>query len=79
MATYRLYANCDFCEEGHPFPFAVSLEIEYTNKRSVGDIYMGNKLPGDIVSIMRNRIQCSESGKFFVQDDKNQVYLVPTG
>ncbi len=79
MATYRLYTNCDFCEEGHPFPFAISLEIEYTNKRSVGNIYMGEKPPGDIVSIMRNRIQCSNSGNFFVQNDKNQVYLVPTG
>jgi len=79
VATYRLYTNCNFCEEGHPFPFAISLEIEYTNMRSVGDIYMGKKPPGDIVSIMRNRIQCSKSGEFFVQNDKNQVYLVPTG
>lgn len=79
MASYRLFSNCDFCEEGHPLPFAVSLEIDSTNNRSVGDIYMGNKLPDDIVSIMRNTIQCSNSGKFFVQDDENQIYLIPTG
>ena len=79
MATYRLYANCDFCEEGHPFPFAVSLEIDSANNRSVGDIYKGEKPSGDIVSIMSNRIQCSKSGEFYVQDDKNQVYLVLTG
>ncbi len=79
MALYRLYANCDFCEEGHALPFAVSLEIDSTNNKSVAEIYMGNKIPEDIVSIMSTRIQCSSSGKFFVQGDKNQIYMIPTG
>ncbi len=79
MTSYRLFANCDFCEEGHALPFAVSLDIDSTNNKSVAEIYMGKKIPGDIVSIMSTRIQCSSSGKFFVQGDKNQIYMMPTG
>jgi hypothetical protein len=79
MTTYRLFANCNFCEEGHPLPFAVSLQIESVNKRSVGDIYMGQRVPGDIASIMKTQIQCSNSGNIFVQDDVNKIYLIPTG
>ncbi len=79
MASYRLFAGCEFCEEGHALPFAVSLEIDSTNNRSIGEIYRGIKLPAEIISIMSNRIQCSSSGKFFVQGDKNQIYLMPTG
>jgi hypothetical protein len=79
VATYRLFSNCDFCEDGHPFPFAVSLQIESAKKLNVGDIFSGKKLPTDIASIINNRIRCSNSGNHFVQDDVTKIYLIPTG
>jgi hypothetical protein len=27
VTIFRLFARCEFCDEGHPLPFAVSLEI----------------------------------------------------
>jgi hypothetical protein len=79
VATYRLFSNCDFCKDGHPFPFAVSLQIESTKKMSIGDIFFGKKLPNDIESIISNQIHCSNSGNLFVQDDVTKIYLIPTG
>ena len=78
MAMYRLYAHCVFCDEGHPFPFAVSLRINSGTKGSVGEIYKGRQLPRDIENIMNNIIQCPKSGSLFMQKNLSEVYLIPT-
>jgi hypothetical protein len=78
MGMYRVYAHCVFCDEGHPFPFAVSLHINSGRKGSVGEIYEGKQLPRDIENIVKYTIQCTKSGSFFMQRNLNEVYLVPT-
>lgn len=78
MPMYRLYAHCVFCDEGHPFPFAVTLHINSGWKGSVADIYNGKQLPMDIENILNNTIQCTKSGNFFMQKNLSEVYLIPT-
>lgn len=79
MATYRLYAKCEYCNEGHPLPFAISIDLRIRSGKSVGEIFNGKRLPDDIVSIINNKTQCSNSGNFFIQTDYNNVFFAPTG
>lgn len=78
VATFRLFAQCQFCGKGHPFPFAISLSLESSKEVCVGEIYDGKQLPRDIVNIVKNRVACTKVEKYFVQDDLNQVFLVQT-
>jgi hypothetical protein len=78
VATFRLFARCQFCDEGHPFPFAISLPLESSNNGCVGEIYNGKQTPRDIVNIVKNKVACTSVDKYFVQEDLNQVFLVQT-
>jgi hypothetical protein len=79
VAVYRLYSQCEFCDQGHPLPFAVSLELRTIKKLSVGETYNGRPVPRDIVNILKNQVECTTSGNFFIQNDLGKVFIVPSG
>ena len=69
MVTYRLFVECDYCEEGHPLPSAVSKDNIPPGKKSIAEIYGDTKLPEDVNSIISIQVQCSKTGEYFVQKD----------
>jgi hypothetical protein len=77
LVTYRLFVECNYCEEGHPLPFAVSKDDIPPGKKSVAEIYGDMKLPEDVNSIITIPVQCSKTGEFFVQRDLRKIFLIP--
>ena len=77
MVTYRIFVQCDYCEENHPLPFAVSKENLPSGKKSIAEIYGDRKLPDDIYSIISISVQCSKTGKNFVQKDLRKIFMIP--
>jgi hypothetical protein len=77
VAVYRLFSECVFCDEGHPLPFVVSLDLKTVKKSSVKAIFNGRPVPRDIVDIIKIQIECPTSGNYFIQNDFGKVYLIP--
>jgi hypothetical protein len=77
LVTYRLFVECEYCEEKHPLPFAVSKDDIPTGKKSVAEIYGDRKLPDDVNSIIGISVQCSKTGENFVQNDARKIFLIP--
>jgi hypothetical protein len=77
LVTYRLFVECDYCEENHPLPFAISKENIPPGKKSVAEIYGDKKLPEDVNSIISIPVQCSTIGEYFVQKDLQKIFIIP--
>ena len=77
MVTYRLFVKCEYCEENHPLPFAVSKDDIPPGKKSIAEIYVDKKIPDDISSIISIRVQCPKTGEFFVQKDYKKIFMIP--
>ena len=76
MATYRVIVKCDLCGKTHTLPFAVSLDSVPPDKKSVAEIFVGKKIPDDIMSIKSNQILCSKKEEYFTQKDDAKVFLI---
>jgi hypothetical protein len=76
MGLYGVYVFCNWCGDVHPMGIGIELDLGPVDKKSIGDTYAGEPLPPQIANLMRNRTICPKTGKWFVQKDNNQVFLV---
>lgn len=77
MAKYAIYVFCNECAEPHPMGISIDLKNGPPKKESIGNLYAGEPLPPNIANLMKNKTTCPKTGKSFVQEDNNQVFLVP--
>jgi len=77
MAKYAVYAFCDECMIPHPMGISVDLKDGPAEETSIGDVYSGKELPANILKLIRNVTKCPNTGKTFVQEDNNLVFIVP--
>jgi len=78
MATYSVYVFCNECADVHPMGITISLEDGPPERESIGNLYAGKDLPSNIANLINNKTRCPKTGKWFVQKDNNQVFLIPT-
>jgi hypothetical protein len=45
--------------------------------KHVGEAYAGKTLPLDVLRLVGASVECRETGKSFVLDDTNAIYLAP--
>jgi len=79
MAKYSIHVFCNECGKVHPMPIHVTLDDGPPDRQSIGDTYRGKALPVDVARLTNNTLTCPETGKDFVQQDNNQIFLVPIG
>jgi hypothetical protein len=79
MATYRLYTICNHCGQRHPLPFGFSMDKSIVKEGSVIDIFKNRRPPKSIISIIKNRAICPNTGHEFHQADPSKMFIVPTG
>lgn len=71
-----IHVFCKDCSEPHPTGLVIYRDEEISPKQSVGDAFEGREMPAEIVMVIGNQFQCLRTGKFFVQRDYRQVFLV---
>jgi hypothetical protein len=76
MPMYMVHVFCNHCSQPHPSGIAVNLAEDISKTQSVGDIYDGRELPGQIVTMTSNYFTCPNTGKMYQQKDNKQVFLV---
>jgi hypothetical protein len=73
---YMMHVFCNECSVPHPTGIAIEREELLAADQSIGDIYDGREVPEEIVSMLGNNFRCPSTGKFYVQKDNHQVFLV---
>jgi hypothetical protein len=78
VATYRLYTECEYCDQRHPLPFGICMNLIIPEERSINDIFNRKRPPDDIISIIKNRTICPNTDKNFFQSDPDKIFMIPT-
>jgi len=73
---YMIHVFCKECSEPHPTAVVMHRDEEISPTQSVGTVYEGREVPAEIVMVIGNQIRCPNTGKFFLQRDYRQVFLV---
>jgi hypothetical protein len=73
---YMIHVFCEECSEPHSTAIVIYRDEEISSTRSVADIYQGRDIPVEIVMVVGNQFHCPRTGKFFLQRDYRQVFLV---
>ena len=79
MAQYDIYVFCHNCSDSHQMGMRIRLDGGPTHKDSIGNLYAGSTVPPNLASLLRNAVQCPNTGQMFVGEDHNHVFLVPGG
>jgi hypothetical protein len=53
------------------------LEDGFLKVKSLGEAYSGRSLPFHVAMLVGSSVTCRETGKSFVLEDIDQVYLAP--
>ena len=77
MGTYDVYVFCNECSDVHCMGKGISLEDGPAGKESLGRAYAGKELPPDIATLLKSGLQCPQTNNTFVQQDTDEVFLVP--
>jgi len=76
MATYGVYVFCNSCGRVHSMGIGIDLDLGPVVRKSIGDAYAGKALPPEVINLLSNKTKCPATGKWFVQKDNKQVFLV---
>ena len=79
MAMYGVHFFCNECLETHPCGISITLDDGPPNKASIGDTYAGRDLPTEVVALSKNEFPCLTTGRPTMQENNDQVFLVPIG
>lgn len=77
MPQYDIYVFCNECSNVHPMRIRIARDDGPVEKTSIGDLFKGKELPQDIVNMKNNMTICPNTGNAFIQEDNDQVFLVP--
>jgi hypothetical protein len=53
------------------------LEVGFLNTKTASEAYSGKPLPSHVAMLVGSSVTCSETGKSFVLEDINKLYLTP--
>jgi hypothetical protein len=78
MARYNVLYFCKACSHIHPMGVSLSLEDgPAMTTKHVGEAYADKTLPLNVIMLVGASVKCPETGKSFVLDDTNAIYLAP--
>ena len=78
MARYNVLYFCNACSHIHPMGVSLCLEDgPAMTTKHVGEAYAGKTLPLNVIMLIGASVKCSETGKSFVLNDTNAIYLAP--
>ncbi len=77
MANYQVYAFCTNCNDIHYTGVDIELEDGPAQKQSVSDLFEGKELPSEVADLANNRFICPTTQEMRLQEDNDQVFVIP--
>lgn len=77
MKSYDIYVFCQNCLVEHPMGIKVDLAKGPSSKQSIGSYYPQESIPPRISKLIDQPVLCPKTGKTFVQNDINQIFITP--
>ena len=77
LARYNVLYFCTACRRNHPMGVSLPLELGFLNTKTVSEAYSGKPLPSYVAMLVGSSVTCRETGKSFVLEDINKLYLTP--
>jgi hypothetical protein len=77
MARYNVLYFCTVCRRIHPTEIYLPLEDGFLKMKTITEAYGGKVLPFHVAMLVGSSVTCRETGKSFVLEDIEQVYLAP--
>jgi hypothetical protein len=77
MARYNVLYFCEQCRRIHPMGMSLPLEDGFLKMKTLAEAYSGKSLPFHLAMLVGSSVTCRETGKSFILEDINQVYLAP--
>ena len=78
MPQYEIHVLCTECGAVHPMRIRIHLENGPVYKQSIADTFPVEPVPPQVSAIEGHKTLCLKTGKMFVQEDKNRIFLVPS-
>jgi len=76
MPHYSVHFFCNECSQVHPLGIGIEGDFGFDDRASIADVYAGQELPAQIMTLSNNYTTCPQTGKPTQQKDNNQVFLV---
>jgi hypothetical protein len=77
VPQYEIYVVCSECGAEHPMRIRLHLDDGPVEKRSVGETYKDRQRPPQLMAIDGHKTLCLKTGRMFVQEDHNLIFLAP--
>jgi hypothetical protein len=77
MARYNVLYFCIACRRIHPMGVSLPLEDNFLTMKTITDAYCGKPLPFHVAMLVGSSVTCRETGRSFVLEDTDKVYLAP--
>ena len=78
MPHYEIYVHCDECGGDHPMRIRIYLKDGPVEKKSIAEMFQGAPVPPQVSAIQRHKTLCLKTGKIFIQEKDEHIFLVPT-
>jgi hypothetical protein len=78
VPQYDIYALCTECGAVHPMRIRIHLDEGPMEKQSISEIYRGKTRPPQLQAVDGHKVLCLKTGRMFVQESHDQVFLVPS-
>ena len=78
VPQYDIYVRCVECDAVHPMRIRIHLDNGPMEKQSIGETFRGKTRPPQLQAIEGHKTLCLKTGRMFIQQDHNQIFLVPS-
>jgi len=78
VPRYEIHVLCTECGAVHPMRIRIHLENGPAYRQSIADTFHGEPVPPQVSAIQGHKTLCLKTGKMFVQEDNNRIFLVPS-
>jgi hypothetical protein len=75
---YEIYVHCDECGGEHPMRVRIYLNDGPVEKKSIAEMFQGTSVPPQVSAIQGHKTLCLKTGKIFIQEKDEHIFLVPT-
>lgn len=78
VPQYDIYVRCKECAAVHPMRIRVHLDDGPVEKQSITETYRGKTRPPQLQAIDGHKTLCLKTGRMFVQENLDHIFLVPS-
>jgi hypothetical protein len=78
VPQYDIFVLCTECGALHPMGVRVHLDVGPEAKQNIPDTFKEKSRPPQIVALEGHKTLCLKTGRLFVQENDDRVFLIPS-